>query len=293
MTRKSKSARRRSAFTLVELLVVIAIIGILIGMLLPAVQQVREASRRIACGNKIRQLGLAVHNYESVHMQIPHSEDWFGPKRTGWIIKTLPFMEQNSLENLLAAKNYDLNNAPEVYQYIWDALLCPSDESSRVLSDTQYQWEGIMVATTNYKGVCGDPQMSPQWPGSPDRHSTSPNVGMFWRQSYLDPVSFAQISDGTSNTHMLGEDLPKYNDHTMWSYSNGDWSGCSAPLNFKPDPPLPRQWRISKAFRSEHPGGVTFCRADASTHFVSDTIDHDVYRALSTKAGGEIADYLD
>lgn len=285
---KSNVARAQSGFTLVELLVVIAIIGILIGMLLPAVQQVREAARRTTCMNKIRQLGISIHNYESAHRLIPHSEDWSNANRTGWIVKILPFMEQDNLHSLLAENNFNLGATPVVYQHIWEALICPSDDSALTLSDTQYQWEGTFVATTNYKGVCGDPRMSTQWPGSPDVHHTSPNVGMFWRHSHRDPVSFGQITDGLSNTHMLGEDLPRYNDHTMWSYSNGDWSGCSAPLNFKPDPPTPRYWRTGKAFRSEHPGGASFCRADASVAFVSDTIDHTLYRALSTKAGGEV-----
>ena len=130
--------------------------------------------------------------------------------------------------------------------------------------------------------------MSTLFPGSPDTHYTSPNVGMFWRNSHRDPVEFSQVTDGLSNTHMLGEDLPRYNDHTMWSYSNGDWSGCSVPLNFKPEPPTPRIWRTGKAFRSEHPVGANFCRADSSVAFVSDNIDHTLYRALSTKAGGEV-----
>ena len=106
--------RIRAGFTLVELLVVIAIIGILIGMLLPAVQQVREAARRVSCANKMRQLSLAVHNYESAHRTFPVSQvgpgksDGSGGYQSGyysWLVPLLPFVEQNNLYN-----QFDLNS---------------------------------------------------------------------------------------------------------------------------------------------------------------------------------------
>ena len=102
---------RRRGFTLVELLVVIAIIGILIGMLLPAVQAVREAARRISCANKIHQIAIALHNYESAHMRFPYgwkSDDSPADPGYGWMAYTLPFVEQDNIQIDFKLKNVGL-----------------------------------------------------------------------------------------------------------------------------------------------------------------------------------------
>ena len=88
---------------------------------------------------------------------------------------------------------------------------------------------------------------------------------------------------------MVGEDVAFHNHHSTAYYCNGDYSSCHAPLNYMPDPPTPNDWWNVISFRSLHPGGAQFCLADGSVHFVSETIDYDLYRALSTKAGGEVA----
>jgi hypothetical protein len=88
---------------------------------------------------------------------------------------------------------------------------------------------------------------------------------------------------------MVGEDIPAHNWHSTAYYSNGDYSSCHAPLNFKPNPPIPSEWWNVISFRSEHPGGAHFVLGDASVHFVSEGIDYFMYRGLSTKAGAETA----
>ncbi|MEM9657696.1 MAG: DUF1559 domain-containing protein, partial [Planctomycetota bacterium] len=102
-----------------------------------------------------------------------------------------------------------------------------------------------------------------------------------------EPISFRQIADGLSNTYMVGEDVPGHNYHSAAFYSNGDYASCHAPLNFKPEPPIPVQWPDVMSFRSEHVGGAHFAMADASVQFVGEDIDYCLYRAASTKAGGE------
>ena len=113
---------------------------------------------------------------------------------------------------------------------------------------------------------------------------------MFYRNNYQEPLSLSKITDGTTNTFMVGEDIPAHNFHSTAFYSNGDYSSCHAPLNFKPNPPIPGQWPNVISFRSEHTGGAHFAIADASVRFISEGIDYLLYRALSTRAGEETVD---
>ena len=220
------SNRIRSGFTLVELLVVIAIIGILIGMLLPAVQQVREAARRVSCANKMRQLSLAVQNYESAHKTFPVSQvgpgssDGSGGYQSGyysWLVPLLPFVEQNNLYNKfdLSANNGDGNgfrisethpNAIAAATSL-DLLLCPSSEPS---ADNTVM--GLCnPASSNYAGNIGWPSKNTGFNGesSSDHYSgviplTRPSRTISWHKSKM---SFGDISDGSSNTAMVSERL--------------------------------------------------------------------------------------
>jgi prepilin-type N-terminal cleavage/methylation domain-containing protein/prepilin-type processing-associated H-X9-DG protein len=299
----------RSAFTLVELLVVIAIIGILVAMLLPAVQQAREAARRLQCSNQLRQLGLAVLNYHTACRELPMSFDGsgttrYGPRPSpqenghGWIVGVLPHLEQQSLYDkfnfngtMESGGGIKVAACQDAVKTQLSVLQCPSDASVRKLETKQWQWVGIEVATTSYKGVMGDSRMgtTSSFGGTPYCNDAEAECnGLLWRTSYQYPGRFESMRDGASNTLMIGEDLPEYNWHSMWAYSNGDTNSTYTPLNYKPSPPDPNTWWEMRGFRSRHPGGAGFCLADGSVRFISESIAMDTYRALSTRNGGEV-----
>ena len=223
----STTKRNRLGFTLVELLVVIAIIGILIGMLLPAVQAVRSSARRISCANKIKQLALAVHNYESAQMTFPLNQVGAGKKAGGpgyysWLVPLLPYMEQENLHNQfdLSVNNGDGSdfrissshpNAAAA-STILDALLCPSDEAS----DDNTEMGSCNPGSSNYVGNIGWPSKTTGFNGElttvryvgvfpldkPDQPDDEPPIA--WHEA---KISFGNISDGTSNTSFISERL--------------------------------------------------------------------------------------
>jgi prepilin-type processing-associated H-X9-DG protein len=172
-------------------------------------------------------------------------------------------------------------------------LACPTDPSSRT-STAEWQWQGIEVAVTSYKGVIGTSNMGGGWPDSPsgmaDGHNDITPNGLFFRNSYLVKISLSDINDGLSNTLMIGEDVPEQNHHSAAFYSNGDYASCHAPLNYFPNPPDPDNWPRVMSFRSRHPGGVNFCLADGSVRFIADSIPRLQYQRLCTRAGKEIAE---
>ena len=308
-------ASRQSGFTLIELLVVITIIAILAGLLLPAVQQVRSAAKRAECSNNLKQLALGVHSHINAHGVAPLSEsawDLTGDDAhirsgSGWILRLLPFVEQQSLYD-----QFDLTGAwsnglrhPRNRTAVKNTptlLFCPSDLTSRKPSTKMAQWEGIEIGMTNYKGVLGDNRMgggSSQFQGTmPDTHgyhAKGPN-GVFYRYSALiKPNRWDYFPDGTSNTFIIGEDVPIHNGHSAWCYSNGDYCSAHAPLNNFPhtgskDVPDPSfsstgNWPNAMGFRSMHSGGAFFAFGDGSVKWIDERINHDIYRALSTRVG--------
>ena len=220
----------RKAFTLVELLVVIAIIGILIGMLLPAVQSVREAARRTQCANKQRQLGLAVLNYESAHQLFPVNQvgagesdgmGGFGPGYYSWLVPLLPFVEQNNLYSMFNLKinNGDGDgfrmsdthpNAVAASTSV-DLFLCPSGIGSG--SDNSLVLGSASPASSNYVANSGWPSYATGFDGEravpgqfngviPFEH---PSRDIPWHGNSRS--TFSQISDGSSNTALISERL--------------------------------------------------------------------------------------
>jgi len=308
--RPHRPARTSIGFTLVELLVVIGIIGIIVALLLPAVQAAREAARRMQCTNHLKQIGLALHNYHDVHRRFPvnmgpwsvPAVPWRAMNGKGWIVSILPQLEEQPLYDsfspffagdFFSGRGLMDLACRDLMKIHVATLKCPSDGSAHRLYDTFFQWETIEVAPTSYKGVIGDSQIGAPngiHAGSlPDCHAVGNCNGLFFRTSFREPQSLSRITDGTSNTFMVGEDVPQHNDHSAAFYANGDWASCHAPLNYFPKPPTPHDWPNVISFRSRHPGGANFVLADGSVRFIADTIEHRVYRALSTKSGGEVA----
>lgn len=338
--------RQRHGFTLVELLVVIAIIGILVGLLLPAVQSAREAARRMQCSNNLKQLGLASHNYHDTLKSFPVcyfgadqagypalSSPRFG-RQTSWMIGLLPFIEQSALFNMIdfakgvANDPRSLVNPPIGPSNPWVAsqkiagFKCPSDTSPDVLedrSDTVGVSSQIAFALTSYKGVCGanwfaGATQSDVAPWNNTRWGTSGNGldrgnGIFFRGwNFPYKTNMRDISDGTSNTLMVGEAIGNYSRWNWWWCSNATTGTTSIPLNAKPacgsyyPATMSKKagliackddWTNNYSFASEHTGGGNFTLADGSVRFVSDSIDRDIYRGMATISGGEIASTQD
>lgn len=301
--------RKRPAFTLVELLVVIAIIAMLVTLLLPAVQAAREAARRAQCSNNLRQWGLGALNYESANGIFPYGTGYSPPpgdrsdppySGMGWMVQTLPFVEEQALYDQMKpyfagefGGGQGLNHADleQVVKTQFDSLYCPSDGSARPLLTEQWQWKGKPVAASNYKGVMGDNEMAKtsSFGGSPFCNQGQLKCnGLIWRVSGLWKRKMNHITDGTSKTMLVGEDVTAHNWHAMWSFSNGDSGSTYAPLNFKPVIPEPETWWDMRGFRSEHPGGAHFCHADGSVRFLGEDVHQQIYRGMSTIDGGEI-----
>ncbi|MFZ1007352.1 MAG: DUF1559 domain-containing protein, partial [Candidatus Sulfotelmatobacter sp.] len=240
----------------------------MIALLLPAVQAAREAARRSSCKNNLKNLALGVLNhYESFHYFPLNFDGWASAPHavaskenaSSWIVWTLPFIEEqvlfdqfknngaltgqfNPYFNVNAAIQKGIaTNTPIVralMQTPLNILRCPSDPNSAQPSNTQAEWIGppaVFVTTTNYKGCSGDSWLGGlMWPHT-DRttdYYTLPQKGIFFRTSYLTPVKLSQITDGTSDTFLIGEDVPDYNDHSAAFYSNGAWLSTDAPLNY-------------------------------------------------------------
>lgn len=194
------TARRKpKAFTLIELLVVIAIIGILVGLLLPAVQSAREAARRMSCSNNLKQLGLALHNYHDVHQSFPPESIWaygsrgnWQPRNFSWIALTLPYVEQGALHDQidfhLPLWDQQLITGEPIRSLPLPVVLCPSDAT---LGNDASAYHGM--SWTNYAGSEG----YDWW-----NRRSDPLGGVFTFQS---AINLAAIKDGASNTIAVGE----------------------------------------------------------------------------------------
>lgn len=343
MTRRSLAKWR--GFTLVELLVVIAIIGILVALLLPAIQAAREAARRTSCINSLKNLGLAALLHHDVKKHFPVSMGYPDPGEApgieqpcvGWILNLLPQLEEQPLfdqfkkggafegtyrisicraprEGVGLGSLKDGVSVPELMKSQLEVLHCPTDESALLLSNSQFQWVGCEVAVSSYKGVLGDTWLgqrdgglfnndASQYP-SGQYEERSPNPadqrdchrdircdGIFFRHSFQRPVRISKVTDGTSKTFMIGEDVSTFNRHSTAFYSNGDWCSCNIPLNYGLLEQDPEQfslaWWDAQGFRSRHPGGGQFCLVDGSARFVADSVDNVLYRTTCTRNGGE------
>jgi prepilin-type N-terminal cleavage/methylation domain-containing protein/prepilin-type processing-associated H-X9-DG protein len=318
----------RRAFTLIELLVVIAIIAILIGLLLPAVQKVREAAARMACQNNLKQLALACHNYHDTHGSLPRDGNQsglansHGTNGTGccgvgaphwsWIARLLGHVEQDNAMTQAGVPTNRMNqnaNTLAVLALPLKLLTCPSDTTAARVRTNSADLGGTAVAVTSYKGVSGSNWGRDFYPvehdfNTPYRHQGANGSynglengdGIFWRADIRKgKLQLTDITDGTSNTFMIGEDLPEYIAWNAWAYANGAIGTCAIPPNVGITiPPLGAaagygDWPRRYSFRSRHTGGLQFALADGSVRFVSESIPLQLYRALATIQGGEVA----
>jgi prepilin-type N-terminal cleavage/methylation domain-containing protein len=284
---------RRAGFTLVELLVVIAIIGVLVALLLPAVQSAREAARRMSCLNNIKQVSLAVHNYHDTFLQFPRGEANGTYSGSSAFCAILPYVEQGNAYQLydFTKGNSDPANLQVVQQRI-AAFICPTNIFLRRVP-TACDANNRAPGTYAFCSGSLDPYGAPE--------TGDPNNGVIVNGKSGD-ITFGSIIDGTSNTLLAGETHWSFADYTFTSGTcsgqvRGGFSYWSSPYPlatlfttkgpFNPQSMAGDSKRLMN-FRSNHPGGLQMSHCDGSVRFVAETIDHTVLDSLATRAGREV-----
>ena len=322
MPMRPKTTARRG-YTLIEVLVVIAIIGVLVSLLMPAVQIAREAARRMSCTNNLRQVAIAAHHFHDAKGQFPTGArlpvDMAGTPSGGtnlWV-ELLPFFEQ---DNLYRKWDYNDNrnnvaggmNAAQAQ--VIQILLCPSDPlPARVWELTAATaasppWSRGFYGLSSYGGNAGKRAVHS---GGPPTFPRISRDGVFYLDSNL---RVADILDGTSNTLLFGERLhhdPQFDRlrPIVWPDATavGGWGRwgyvanagvmfqvtlhAAAPINYgaPPDADFAALENRGCAFGSRHPGGANFAFGDGSVRFVRDLLPLATLHGLSTRAGGEVA----
>jgi prepilin-type N-terminal cleavage/methylation domain-containing protein/prepilin-type processing-associated H-X9-DG protein len=309
----------RRGFTLIELLVVIAIIGILIALLLPAVMAAREAGRRLQCNNKLKQIGLAVANYEASKRSLPINWGAGGSsdqttRGHSWLTYLLPHLDEGPLydqikfgQPIATAFNQEAAIKPV------NAFICPSDSYDSMLTGQTITSSGV-AAGTNYKAVAGC-----NWAGigskfryrkqdaQDERLRHGRNADSYDGLDHGDGVicrGYAQangapirtyirdIRDGTSTTFTAGEAVPAWCQWSAWYWWDGATATCAVPLNYVPDGVSPEENSVNKmacySFMSNHSTGGNFLHCDGHVDFVSEDIDLFIYRAKATIDGREV-----
>ncbi|MFK7767655.1 MAG: DUF1559 domain-containing protein [Mariniblastus sp.] len=253
----------RYAFTLIELLVVIAIISVLIGMLLPAVQMVREAARRSSCANNLHQIGLGIHNYHAAHQEFPIGGiEWrsggdLSKRQLAWSAFLLPFLDQKNVYDQLDLKTpFDSLENEEAAATIIPVFVCPSSQRGS--------------KTTNGRGPC-------DYGGIYGERISGPNNPPKGTMLHDIAIALRDVTDGSSNTLIIAEDS---------GWRDGQWINGrnifdqAFPIN---DAPF-----FENDIRSEHPQGANALWCDGSVRFLAESTDLQTLAAICTRAGGEI-----
>lgn len=293
----SYNYKLQRGFTLVELLVVIAIIGILVGLLLPAVQAAREAARRMQCSNNVRQLGLAVHNYESANRRIPSgwiANNAHGEPGWGWAAALLPFMEGSNLHNQIDFRVpiEDPVHA-QVRITVVPTFICPSDAGADLFEIAAGDGHDHEHDHAAFEGVDDAPEKL-------FRLSKSNLIGMFGTFELEDApyngdgmfygnsrIKFRDVTDGLSNTLMVGERGSRLGG-SLWQGNIPEAAEPHARILGVADHGPNDAHAHFEDFSSYHTNGANFMRADVSVTFLSNSIDLRVYQAMATRAGGEV-----
>jgi len=315
-TLKSNIRHPRSAFTLVELLVVITIIGILIGLLLPAVQSAREAARRLQCANNFKQVGLALHNYHTAHRCFPPgmivrdgrwpSNDSCGTWRSGtyqgfsWGAFVLPYLEQNAVYDMIDFRGWysDAGNNRLAGATRIAAYLCPSDAQDELVGCCSGWTNGSDanedLYMTNMAGVADSSDWTCNGVAAKD---LSVSDGLMVNR---DGATIADVRDGTSNTLMIGEVTGggpgSFRCHMWYTWDLLDTKdGINGPFTipgggWPPDESSAGTYTGFRdtGFSSFHPGGCNFVLADGSVHFLSENIASTVLKAMTTRSQAEV-----
>jgi prepilin-type N-terminal cleavage/methylation domain-containing protein/prepilin-type processing-associated H-X9-DG protein len=311
----------RNGFTLIELLVVIAIIAVLIGMLLPAVQKVREAANRATCQNNLKQIALALHNYHEARGRFPvgysiaqDMGDGRWANGTNWWIESSPYFEQGNWYrrwDYTDQRNNVAGGTSATTAQVIPTMLCPSDPLPAPVryytaqEQPEYAWANGFYGLSSYGGNGGTRSAQ----GSLGNVAPSTKDGIFFGKSR---VRIADVTDGTSNTLLLGEryhrdpEFDRIGLNTEYApiAGLGLWAffisgprevllGSLVPINYQvpPSAAVGDPWTIDNricAYGSGHPGGANFAVADGSVRFLSDQTSLTMLRALGTRAGGEV-----
>ena len=302
---------RKSGFTLVELLVVIAIIGVLVGLLLPAVQSAREAARRMKCANNIKQIGIALMSYEGRNKALPMATPFTNTtpyNRLGltWFGAILPFMEQMTLYDLYDENEYLNSTKNENFvRTVIPTMICPSDaETQNPIVENRYNasstnpvksfglWYPASIGPTEMDSApfCSLPSPSycNQGKNFGSLNPEDNSVGAFGR--YPRGRKLSEFIDGLSNTLMVGETIPAHCNYSCAHCINFPVTGTGIPINTfeRLSESSNNAYYRTCGYKSFHISGVNMIMGDGSVHFIDESIDYETYNYLGTRNGGEI-----